>query len=100
MSGSQSGGGASTTLANLQQRRNSLLMNLVNLLTAGIAIKPQMTVFTVAALPTTAATGTFYWASNGRKGGEGVGAGTGLPVYFNPATNQWYTFSGNIQVTS
>lgn len=29
------------------------------------------------------------WCSNCRKVGEGVGAGTGTPVYYNPATAAW-----------
>lgn len=37
--------------------------------------------------------------SNGRKGGEGAGLGTGLPCYYNPATDQWLTFHDNTAVT-
>lgn len=44
--------------------------------------------------------GQCYFATNGRKGGEGVGAGTGLPVYWNPATSQWYNFYNNTVVAA
>lgn len=102
MSGTTAAPGASNnqSLVNEQQTRNRLLMSLVNLFTKGVLVQPAMTTYTVASLPATAATGAFYFASNARKTGEGVGAGTGLPVYWNPATSQWFTFSGNVQVTS
>lgn len=87
-------------LVSEQQTRNRLLMSLVNLFTKGVLVQPQMPVFTVSALPATAATGSFAFASNGRKTGEGSGAGTGLPVYWNPSTSTWFTFSGNVVVTS
>lgn len=32
------------------------------------------------------------FATNGRKAGEGVGAGTGVPVYWNDDTGQWFVF--------
>ena len=43
--------------------------------------------------------GDFLFITNGRKGAEGAGAGTGLPCYYNAATDQWFTFSGDIAVT-
>lgn len=39
------------------------------------------------------------FATNGRKAAEGVGAGTGLPVYWNEATSQWLKFYDNLVVT-
>lgn len=47
-------------------------------------------VFTVANLPTTTtlktlAPGDLAYASNGRKGAEGAGAGTGCPVFYDGA---------------
>ncbi len=33
--------------------------------------------------------------TNARKSGEGVGAGTGLPAFYNDATNTWVDFMGN-----
>lgn len=57
--------------------------------------------FTVAALPVTLRgvpilTNSYAFASNGRKSGEGAGAGTGCPVWFNGTL--WLTFYGNTQV--
>lgn len=36
--------------------------------------------------------GAVAWAADGRKVSEGVGAGTGIPVYFNAATSSWFAF--------
>jgi hypothetical protein len=33
---------------------------------------------------------TILFISNGRKSGEGVGAGTGVLAYYNPATSSWF----------
>lgn len=43
---------------------------------------------------------TVAWCSNGRKSGEGVGAGTGQLVYFNPATSQWLRFRDDSVITA
>lgn len=52
--------------------------------------------YTVDTLPTPPSTPTgvraVAFATNGRKAGEGVGAGTGVPVYWNDATNQWLVY--------
>lgn len=53
--------------------------------------------FTVAGLPV-GAEGQIAYATNGRKVGEGAGAGTGVPVYFSNAA--WRTYSGDAAVTS
>lgn len=46
----------------------------------------ELATFTVAGLPTSPRSGSIAFASNGRKGGEGVGAGTGVTaVYSNGA---------------
>lgn len=37
--------------------------------------------------------GMFAYCSDGRKTGEGAGAGTGCPVYFDVDTVQWLRFS-------
>lgn len=37
--------------------------------------------------------------TDGRKGGEGAGLGTGCPAYFNPATDEWLRFSDDTAVT-
>ena len=60
--------------------------------------------YTFANLPTTGlANGTSYltiaFCSNGRKSGEGVGAGTGVPVYWNAPTSQWLKFNDDTVVT-
>lgn len=34
--------------------------------------------------------GDMLFISDGRKSGEGAGAGTGLIAYYNPATDSWY----------
>jgi hypothetical protein len=82
------------------QDGNVVLGRILSALTAGVAIQNRAPVLTVATLPVSGAAGQFIWASNGRKGGEGAGAGTGLFVYWNPATSSWFTMSGNILVTS
>lgn len=51
--------------------------------------------FTVATLPSTALTGAKTYATNGRKAGEGVGAGTGVPVYYQDG---WKTHYDNTTV--
>ena len=56
--------------------------------------------YNVASLPVAGLTGSVAFAKDGRKGGEGAGAGTGVPVYWNNATSNWFTFSGNVAVTS
>jgi hypothetical protein len=55
--------------------------------------------YTVAALPTTAATGALAYAVNGRKPGEGSGAGTGIVVWYN-VTGAWFAVTSGAQVTS
>lgn len=64
--------------------------------------------YTVATLPTLAngglGNGTSYvtlaFASNGRKSGEGVGAGTGQLVYYNAPTNQWLRVRDDSVITA
>lgn len=53
---------------------------------------------TVAELPATGQAGQLFWVTNGRKSGEGVGAGTGVPAYWNSATSQWLRFEDNAVV--
>lgn len=60
--------------------------------------------FTFANLPASGlGNGTSYitiaFCSNGRKGGEGAGVGTGVPVYWNAASSQWLKFSDDTVVT-
>ena len=56
--------------------------------------------YTVAALPTGLVVGETTYATNGRKGGEGAGSGTGVPVYWDGVGGTWKTFYGNIAVTA
>lgn len=73
---------------------------LENLELAGSAF--SMPISTLADAPLAANGLTTYamrFISNGRKGGEGAGLGTGVPAYYNPATDTWLTFSGNAAVT-
>jgi hypothetical protein len=54
-------------------------------------------IYTVAALPTGAA-GMVAYASNGRKIGEGAGAGTGVPCYFS--NSNWRRYSDDSTVAA
>jgi hypothetical protein len=54
--------------------------------------------FTVATLPTNPIVSQFAYASNGRKVGEGVGSGTGVPVYYS--NGAWRVFSTDAVVTA
>lgn len=56
--------------------------------------------FTVAELPPAKnySPGTSTFASNGRKGGEGAGAGTGVPIWTDGA--KWLTFYDNTEVAA
>lgn len=42
---------------------------------------------------------TLAWISNGRKSGEGVGAGTGILAYYNSPTNSWFGVRSEVAVT-
>ena len=39
------------------------------------------------------------FVTDGRKDGESAGRGTGVPVWYNPNTDQWLRFSDNEAVT-
>lgn len=52
--------------------------------------------YTVAALPLTPAEGAIAYASNGRKSGEGAGAGTGVPVYYS--AGKWRVYRDDSEV--
>lgn len=54
--------------------------------------------YTVAGLPTGQPTGACAWATNGRKVGQGAGAGTGVLVSFDGAT--WCAAWSSVTVTS
>lgn len=42
--------------------------------------------------------GAEMFATDGRKVGEGIGAGTGVPVYWDPSSTSWLVFSDDTQV--
>lgn len=54
--------------------------------------------YTVANLPTGVEEGTIAFATNGRKVGQGAGAGTGVPVYYS--AGNWRVFSTDAPVAS
>jgi len=43
-----------------------------------------------------ATNGDFYWCTNCRKTGEGVGAGTGVLVYYDETTTAWRRISDDV----
>ena len=55
--------------------------------------------YEVADLPSGLSGFMVAFASNGRKSGEGSGAGTGVPVYYDVDSGEWLTFSHNLTVT-
>lgn len=88
-------------VVNELHQSNVALQQIITLLTNGILIQPNLQVFTVAGLPATGnGTGRLAWASNGRKPAEGVGAGTGVPIFWNPATSSWFSFLSGAVVTA
>lgn len=82
----------------LRSDMNALLARSERAETAG-----GMATSTLAAAPLFATGGVgdgdFLFISNGRKSGEGVGAGTGIPAYYNAATDSWLRFSDDAAVT-
>ena len=68
-----------------------LWMNNIHLL-----LKLQGQSFTVASLPNGTYSSQSAFASNGRKSGEGAGAGTGIPAWWDGT--MWRTFYDNSQV--
>jgi len=54
--------------------------------------------YTVSQLPINLSGFMVAYASNGRKASETAGNGTGVPVYYNVATNSWLTFHDNSTV--
>jgi hypothetical protein len=66
-------------------------------LLGGVPIAPPVS-YTFAALPATAGTGTMAYCTNGRKPGEGAGAGTGVPVWYN-VSGVWFSVCSGLAVT-
>jgi hypothetical protein len=72
---------------------------------AWVAVNAQgVPAYTVAALPTPPATPAGYrglaFATNGCKVTELPGAGTGVLVYYNSSTSQWFRTADDTQVTA
>lgn len=56
---------------------------------------------TLAELPTQGVrNGAVAWAEDGRKAGEGSGAGTGAPVYFDKSAGTWMSYRTDTEVTT
>lgn len=89
-----------TGLIAQSQQTNQILTAILAALKSGVAIQNTAPSYTVASLPATGSSGQFCWASNGRKPGEGAGSGTGVMVFWNSATSQWYSFASTALVTS
>jgi len=68
------------------------------LATQGALNFAAMPIYANANLPT-GYNGRVAFVSDGRKGGEGAGAGTGVPCYYDAASTSWLTFSGDTAVT-
>lgn len=74
---------------------------------SGIVSGAQLSVSTVlvSALPASCVAGTIMNTSDGRKSGEGAGAGSGVPVVcevttFGGSTTAWYSFFSGAVVTN
>lgn len=83
-----------------QNNTNQILSQILLALRDGLGVAQAFPPYTVAALPATAGTGVNAFATNGRKPPEGPGAGTGVPVFWNPATNQWFSYLSGAVVTA
>jgi hypothetical protein len=59
---------------------------------------PVLPAYAVAALPTNGGPGSLAFASNGRKPGEGPGAGSGVQVFFDGS--RWISSSSGSTVSS
>jgi hypothetical protein len=88
------------SLVNVLQLMLRMMATTQQTLAGGVAVLPGPTVYTVASLPAHAGSGTPAFASNGRKPGEAAGAGTGVPVFFNAATSQWFSVLSGAVVTA
>lgn len=60
---------------------------------------PPSELATAPLLADGAGDGDQLFITDGRKSGESAGAGTGVPAYYNAATNSWLKFSDDTAVT-
>jgi hypothetical protein len=89
-----------TSLVSVLQTLNQILTANGQTMADGIAVLASPANYTVATLPASGASGQFAFATNGRKPGEGVGSGTGVPVFFNSHTGTWFSYCSGAVVTS
>lgn len=68
----------------------------------GTNIRTGLPAYTVAELAALSnlSNGLLAWASDGRKVGEGIGAGTGVPVYYDETSTSWRVFSSDTAVSA
>lgn len=64
--------------------------------TQGSLVYGNMPLYLFADLPATPANGTVAFVVDGRKLGEGIGAGTGVPAYYDAASTTWLNFFDNL----
>lgn len=83
-----------TQLIQVLQIQNQILTRMEAQLTAGVAIVSTLPTYTLASLPATAANGQLAFGSDVRKPGEGGGAGSGMPLFFDGTTATWFTTTG------
>ena len=88
------------SVVDVLQAQNKILTSILSRLNAGLMVLPVPSIYTVAGLPATGATGQFAYASNGRKPGEGAGSGTGVPVFWNAGSASWFSYCSGAAVTS
>lgn len=87
-----------TGVVSEMQQHSRLAAAIQQALVKGVAIIAADAQYAFANLPATAATGTRAYCTNGRKPGEGVGAGTGVPVWFD-TSGHWFSYCSGAQVT-
>jgi len=66
--------------------------------TQGALVYGHLPLIAHADLPLAAANGATVFVTDGRKVGEGAGAGTGVPAYFDLASTTWMVFSTDTAV--
>ena len=84
-------------IVNAVQQSNSVLTQILAALRGGVAIEPLAPSYAVASLPAVATVGQLAYAANGRKSGQGPGAGTGVLVTFD-VSNVWIAAWSSAQV--